>query len=446
MKKVLTIAGSDSGGGAGIQADLKTITVLGGYGFSVLTALTAQNTVGVAAVHHLPPDFVAAQFDAVMSDIGADAAKTGMLATAEIIALVAAKVEEYGLDKLVVDPVMVAASGQALIDEGAREALKSRLLPLAYLLTPNLPEAEALIGGIIPDEEAMVQAAQTLGRMGPRHVLVKGGHLPGEPVDILFDGQKIHRFPGPRLQTANTHGSGCTLSAALATFLAQGEEPAAAVGRAKEFITQAIAAGLNLGAGHGPTNPAAGLIDRQARGEVLEALTRTVEWLEATRLARLIPEVGSQIAYALPYARTPAEVAGLKGRLVAYGPGVRAVGPPAFGATRHTAKVVLAAKRFDPAIRAAMPLAYSKKTLEACDQMGLKIGSFSRQEEPQEIKGKEGSSLEWGTTRAFEEHGVVDVVYDLGEKGKEPIIRLLGRDPEQLADRALAILGRMEED
>jgi hydroxymethylpyrimidine kinase/phosphomethylpyrimidine kinase/thiamine-phosphate diphosphorylase len=252
---VLTIAGSDSGGGAGIQADLKTITLLGSYGASVLTALTAQNTRGVAGIHGVPPEFVTEQLDAVLSDIPADVVKTGMLFSAEIIAVVAEKLAEYRKRIVVLDPVMVAKGGASLIDRTAVNVLKERLLPRTYLLTPNIPEAERLTGMTIADEEGMQEAARRLHRMGARNVLVKGGHLlSGDAVDILFDGSAFHRFTAPRILSKNTHGTGCTYASAIATYLAQGEPLREAISLAKDYITAAIRLGQPLGRGHGPVN------------------------------------------------------------------------------------------------------------------------------------------------------------------------------------------------
>ena len=252
---VLTVAGSDSGGGAGIQGDLKTITLLGSYGSSVLTALTAQNTRGVSGIHGVPPEFVAEQLDAVFSDIPVDTVKTGMLFSAEIIATLAAKLAEYRKRTVVLDPVMVAKGGAPLIDRGAVTILKERLIPRTYLLTPNIPEAERLTGMTIVDEEGMQEAARRLHRLGARNVLVKGGHLlSGDSVDILFDGAAFHRYATPRILSKNTHGTGCTYASAIATFLAQGEPLREAVSRAKQYITAAIRLGQPLGRGHGPVN------------------------------------------------------------------------------------------------------------------------------------------------------------------------------------------------
>jgi hydroxymethylpyrimidine kinase/phosphomethylpyrimidine kinase/thiamine-phosphate diphosphorylase len=252
----MTVAGSDSSGGAGVQADLKTITLLGSYGSSVITALTAQNTRGVNGIHAVPPDFVNEQLTAVLSDIPVDIIKTGMLFSAQIIDTVALALESHRRCLLVVDPVMLAKGGTSLIDRDAVNCLKHRLIPLAWLVTPNIPEAEKLCGFEIVDEEGMQQAARTIHRMGSRNVLIKGGHL-GDvqtAVDILFDGSAFIRYPAQRILTRNTHGTGCTLASAIATFAAQGEPLQVAAGRAKEFITCAIRHAQTLGKGHGPVN------------------------------------------------------------------------------------------------------------------------------------------------------------------------------------------------
>ena len=252
---VLTIAGSDSGGGAGIQADLKTVTLLGSYGASVITALTAQNTRGVSAIHGVPPEFVAEQLDAVLSDIRFDVVKTGMLFSAEIISVIADKLNEYNKKIVVIDPVMLAKGGTELIDSEALATFKERLMAAAYLLTPNIPEAEKLTGIAISNEDGMEQAARALCSMGARNVLIKGGHLPeGVAVDILYDGSAFTRFPVPRILTKNSHGTGCTLASAIAAFLSQGEPLPVAIAKAKEFITAAIKLAQPLGKGHGPVN------------------------------------------------------------------------------------------------------------------------------------------------------------------------------------------------
>ena len=258
LPRLLTIAGSDSGGGAGIQADLKTFAALNTYGMSAITAVTAQNTVAVTAVHELPADFVAAQIDAVATDIGIDAAKTGMLANAEIVEAVAQRVRAHGIANLVVDPVMVSKSGASLLHPSAQAALRNSLLPLALIVTPNAPEAAAITGLEVTNEAEARDAARAIQAMGARCVLVKGGHLAGEEtLDTFFDGTHFETLRAPRIATSNTHGTGCTYSAAIAAYLGKGHEPfeaVQAVQAARAYLQQAIETSFPLGSGHGPLN------------------------------------------------------------------------------------------------------------------------------------------------------------------------------------------------
>jgi len=255
VRSVLIIAGSDSSAGAGIQADLKTCAALGVYGTTVITALTAQNTLGVTAIHEAPPEFVAAQIDAVVEDIRPDAVKTGMLANAAIIEVVAAKVKEHALPFLVVDPVMVAKSGDRLLREDAVRAMRELLLPLADVFTPNVPEAEDLVGHRVRTDEEVRAAARELQGLGARVVVVKGGHRVGDvAVDVMFDGRNFHEFKLPRIETTSTHGTGCTFASAIAAFLARQEDVPDAVRHAKEYLTEALRRASPIGHGHGPVN------------------------------------------------------------------------------------------------------------------------------------------------------------------------------------------------
>ena len=257
--RVLTIAGSDSGGGAGIQADLKTIAANGCYGLSVITALTAQNTLGVSGIHPVPLDFVAVQMDAVLSDIGADAVKIGMLFSPELIRTVAQGLVRHGVRTIVLDPVMIAQSGDRLLQDEAIDALKTELIPLATIITPNTPEASALLGREIATAEAVSEAARELMTLGCANVLIKGGHLEsGDSDDCLYLGAEDRAviLSGKRIPTRNNHGTGCTLSSAIASGLAKGQTVETAVRQAKDYITQAIEGGAEytLGQGHGPVH------------------------------------------------------------------------------------------------------------------------------------------------------------------------------------------------
>lgn len=252
--KAMTIAGSDSGGGAGIQADLKTFAALGVYGTSVITAVTAQNTRGVFAVAEVPEEVVALEIDVVLEDIGTDAAKTGMLSSASIVRTVADRLEAWGVEQLVVDPVMVAKGGHPLLQQTAVAAVKEHLLPLAMVVTPNVPEAEILAGMTIDSREAAREAARAIATLGPRYVVVKGGHLAGDATDIVFDGVGFTEFGAERIDTPHTHGTGCTFSAAIAALLARGLPPLAAIEEAKVWLTGAIRAGYAVGDGQSPVN------------------------------------------------------------------------------------------------------------------------------------------------------------------------------------------------
>ena len=252
--KALTIAGSDSGGGAGIQADLKTFAALGVYGSSALTAITAQNTVGVTAVHEIPVEVISAQIDAVLDDIGADAIKTGMLSSSAIIECVSTAIRRRQVQHLVVDPVMVAKSGDSLLREDAIDSLRNLLLPLAAVVTPNIPEAEALTSRTIASPGDARRAAREIVDLGCRAVVVKGGHLDGPATDLLFDGVDFLEFTSPRIDTKNTHGTGCTFASAVAAGLARGMSTPSAVALAKDYVTEAIRHSFPIGQGHGPLN------------------------------------------------------------------------------------------------------------------------------------------------------------------------------------------------
>ena len=253
--RVLAIAGSDSGGGAGIQADLKTMLALGVHGMTVICAVTAQNSLGVQGYWELPAEAVRAQLDSVLGDIGAQAVKTGMLASAEIVRVVSDRLADIEAP-LVVDPVAVSKHGDPLLSEGTIDALTAELLPLATVVTPNLLEAQLLTGMTITDEKDMLAAARRLASRGPRWVLVKGGHLPGNPVDLLVGEGRVIRFPGHRIDSRHTHGTGCTLASAIASHLAMGADMPSAVESAREYVTGAIDGGFPLGAGIGPVDHA----------------------------------------------------------------------------------------------------------------------------------------------------------------------------------------------
>jgi len=444
MHIALTIAGSDSGGGAGIQADLKTFAALGVYGASVITSVTAQNTLEVSGIHDLPPEFVALQLDTVARDLAIDVIKTGMLSNPGIIRAVCQRLKTLGVEKVVVDPVMVAKGGAALLRKEAEAELMQSLLPLAYVVTPNLGEAQVLAAMPIRHLGEMEEAARRIHAKGPRHVVVKGGHLDGPPTDVLFDGQRFEHIPGERIETKSTHGTGCTFASAIAAELAKGAEVVEAVRRAKAFITAAIRLAEPIGHGYGPTHHLGALYQQAARYEILCQLQEAVAALQAADIAELIPEVQSNLGMALPHAKSLEDVAAWEGRIVRLGNRIRPVGHPRFGASRHVATVILAAMRVDATSRSAMNIRYSDDILRACHDIGLRVSSFSRRHDPAALRTREGATLALGVAEAIQGFGAVpDIVYDLGDVGIEAMVRVLGQDPWDVVQKVLAIRRRV---
>jgi len=439
MKRILTIAGSDSGGGAGIQTDLKTITVLGGYGMSVITALTAQNTVGVQAILELPLEFIEKQIDSVVEDIGVDAVKTGMLSSLEIVSLVAAKIKQYQIKCVIVDPVMVAKSGDSLLKEEAQKALRELLIPLAFVVTPNLPEASVLAGFEVNDLETMKEAARHIYNLGARNVLIKGGHLEGEILDLLFDGNTFYEYPTPRIPTKNTHGTGCTFASAIATELAKGGTVQTAVKRAKTFMTTAIRFSLNLGKGHGPTNPYAIIANEMERFQVIQDLNIALEKLREKKIGYLIPEVHSNLGYALSFAEKFEDVAAFPGRITKLNDSIATFSGPEFGSSRHIASIILTLMKHNQNFRSVMNIRFSEKIIQTCKHVGLQVRSFDRADEPTQIKKQEGSSLEWGTQEVLKQDEIPDIIFDRGDVGKEPMVRVIGKNPDEVVKKVLKI-------
>ena len=419
---VMTIAGSDSGGGAGIQADLKTFAALGAHGTCALTSITSQNTTGVLDIHDLPPPVIASQIKAVASDMDIAHAKTGMLSSSDIILTVAEIVREYGIP-LVVDPVMAAEAGGSLLRSEAVKTLQEELIPLSRVVTPNIHEAGVLAGIKVNDWEDAKEAARRIVDAGANAIIITGGHLDGS--DLLYDGLDFTLIDG-ELVKGGTHGAGCTYSAALTVFLATGHSLRDAAAGAKLFVTRAILESQSVGKGVGPVNPGWHTLRTAQMYEALSDVQKAVVILESSAdFALLIPEVGCNVAAAVPYASSADEVCAVKGRIVRLQDRARAVGCPAFGASSHVARIVLAVMHHDARMRAALNIRYSGDVLEVIRDMGLAVASFDRAHEPQGV-----STMEWGTRTAIDSYRklhnrVPDVVYDLGAVGKEPMIRVL---------------------
>ncbi|MEM3507405.1 MAG: bifunctional hydroxymethylpyrimidine kinase/phosphomethylpyrimidine kinase [Candidatus Bathyarchaeia archaeon] len=445
VKKIpcaLTIAGSDSGGGAGIQADLKTFAALGVHGMSAITSITAQNTVAVTAIQDVEEEVIKAQIDAVVSDIGVDAAKTGMLHTKNIIHCISKEIEEHGFP-LVVDPVMVAKSGALLLKPEAIHSLINELLPLATVVTPNIMEAEKLSSIKINSTESMRECAKAISRLGPKAVVIKGGHIPigKKVIDVLYYNGEFKTFEAEYIETKTTHGTGCSFSAAIAAGIAKGKEIPEAVELAKKFITQSIKHGIKIGKGHGPVNPMAMLFNECKKYYVLKNIKEAIKAIEQNPFfSSIIPESQSNIVMALPYAFDKTHVAGIPGRIVKVGNFAKASSCPEFGASHHVASAVLVAMKYDPSIRAGLNIKYSEELLEICKKMGLTISFYDRKLEPFEIKKVEGMSIKWGIEEAIKKIGKVpNIVYHTGDWGKEPMIVILGKTALEVSEVAIKI-------
>ena len=443
----LTVAGSDSGGGAGVQADLKTFEACGAFGTSAVTAVTAQNTTGVEASDVLAPDAVRAQYDAVVSDLPVAAAKTGMLGNAGVVAAVAEAAANADFP-VVVDPVAVAQTGDRLLTERGVSALRDDLLPEATLATPNVPEAELLTGVSVEAEGDLRAAAEAVLDLGPDAVLLTGGHLDGDPVDV-FVGDTTRAFSRERVDTANTHGSGCTLSAAVTAYLAAGDDLLVAVERGVDAVTRAIESGLALGAGDGPVDhaairgsPSAPLADSgdeapagNATVDALDAVRGVVATLECEWPTDLVPEVGTNVAVAPPDATTPKDVVAVDGRLHATQRGVRATGSVTPGASNHVARFLLGVREFDSGVSACANVRWSEtRDREVCERWDAVL--VDRAEEPSDADGTMG----WTAAETMRNRDrAPDAVLDRGAIGKEAMIRVLAADPRSLEEKLLAL-------
>lgn len=440
----LSIAGSDSGGGAGIQADLQTMAAHGAFGTSVVTAVTAQNTEGVESSHVLPEAQVKAQYDAVVDDFEIGAVKTGMLATAPIVDAVADRLAD-GSAPVVVDPVMVATSGDRLLDADA-EAAYERLLSEATLVTPNVDEAAVLTDVTVDDEASAREAGAALLELGADAALVKGGHVLGERVrDVLVTDDGATVFEHPRIDTDATHGSGCTLSAAIAARLASGEPLVDAVEAGTAFMERAVRYHYDVGHGPGAVNPLVDLDDRAARETTAEAVQGIVDRLVEADAGRLVPEVGMNVVGATPSAEAVDDVAAVEGRITRTMSGIAPNRGIRLGASSHVARFLLSAREFDPDVRFGVNCRFDDGIEAAVDALGWPATEYDRTEEPDDVKEQEGSTMGWGTRQAFERaDGTPVAILDRGDVGKEPICKLLAPDAETLIERALTLLEEAE--
>ena len=435
----LTIAGSDSGGGAGIQADLKAMEAQGAFGTSVVTAVTAQNTFGVEGSHVLPAEQVRAQLEAVTTDLAVDAAKTGMLATREIVEAVSEFAAEFDRP-LVVDPVMVAASGDRLLDREA-EAAYEDLLDGATLATPNADEAEVLTGQAVENPETAAEAGREIVEMGADAALVKGGHF-GEKavVDTLVTADRVERFTHPRIDTDATHGSGCTLASTITARLAAGDALPEAVEAGIAFMDRTVRYHADVGEGPGAVHHLSELRNRAARAETARTVEDLVERFVYLDVSPLIPEVGMNVAGATPFAEAEAEIAAVEGRIQRTRTGVSPNRGVRFGASGHMARFLLGVREFEPDLRFACNCRFDRGVEAALGDLGWSVAETDREAQPEGVAAEEGSTMEWAAHQAFGDGDSPVGIFDRGAHGKEPMLRLVAPDPDTLFERVAGLV------
>jgi len=443
---VLTIAGLDPSGGAGITADLKTIAAIGLHGACVITALTVQNTQGVYSIKLVDPEFIKEQIESIISDLMVKAIKIGVLYSSQNIQVISEEIKNLGVP-IVLDPVLVSTTGQKLIEKDAISTLINDLFPLTTLITPNKNEAERLTNIRINSIDEARKAARELANYGTRAVLIKGGHIEGTfSTDILYYKEDYYYFKLPRIKSGEIHGTGCSLSAAIASFLALDYSIIDSVSSAKKLVYDGIRNALNVGGGSKVINPLSSLYRESERFNVLSDLWNAFRELKSINtISKLIPETRMNFVYSLPNPVDFNDVAGFPGRITMDGEEISVISRPWFGASKHVANIVLTANSFNPDIRSAINIKFSRELIKAAEKAGLKIGKFSRKDEPKEIKEKEGMTLSWGVKHVIEQLGFVpDIIYDEGDIGKEPMIRILARNPREVVNKIRLILEKLE--
>lgn len=439
----LTVAGSDSGGGAGIQADVKSMEAAGAFATSVLTAVTAQNTRGVSRSHVLPLEDIDAQFTAVLDDFAVKSLKTGMLATADVIELVTEHVEALEIP-IVVDPVMVAASGDRLLDQEAESAYEP-LIAASTVVTPNADEASVLTDEGVMDRSNARRAGEQLVAMGADAALVKGGHLEGDAVtDVLVRSDQSIDYEHPRVATRATHGSGCTLASTIAARLAHGDPLEAAIARALSVMERAVRYPIDVGKGPGSVHHLAALRDAAAKPETMASVRTIVDGLVERDVSALVPEVGMNVVGATPFAETVEDTAAVEGRITRTASGIRPNAGIAMGASSHVARFLLAVREYDPAVRFAINCRLDGAVEQALSELDWTLTTYDRDEEPADVRARDGATMAWAARMALTELDETPAaVLDHGAHGKEPIVKLLARDRHTLLERTLALHDRL---
>ncbi len=442
MRVAMSIAGSDSISGAGIQADLKTFASFNVYGTAVITALTAQNTKGVYEIFYPPADFVKKQIDAVISDCKIDAAKTGMLGKAEIVNAVAKALKKYEIP-LIIDPVILYKSKAVLLEEDAFNVLLEKLIPLAKIVTPNIDEAERICGMEIKNlMDAEFAAKKIVKDFGCESAVVKGGHLNlNEATDILYFNGRIYRFSSKRIEGC-FHGTGCAFSAAIAANIAKGNDIIESVKIAKNYIDECLKYSLEIGKGCLCLNNTAIVSVDAERWRMLHDFKKVLsKLLKIKNFHKFIPEVGTNFAYAMPadYLKDLNDVLAIEGRIVR-GLNRAIAGKLRFGVSSHLARAIIAYMEFNPEMRCAINIKYERGIIEKAKLLGFEVSCYDRRKEPEEIKGLEGRTIQWGIKSALSLNKNADLIYHEGDLGKEPMILIFGKNPSDILKKLLRLL------
>jgi hydroxymethylpyrimidine kinase / phosphomethylpyrimidine kinase / thiamine-phosphate diphosphorylase len=440
----MAIGGSDPCSGAGIQADLKAFTALGIYATTVLTCITIQNTQTVKNIIPAAPKDIQNQIDSLMDDIPIHYVKTGMIYQPEIAKIVAKASKKYNWH-LIVDPVLTATSGDSLATSNLKEEIKKTLFPVSEIITPNIPEAEALTQLHISTIDDMKDAAKLLHKMGAKNVILKGGHLQeNKAYDLLYDGEKFIDFFLPKISQKKAHGSGCSFSALLTGYLAKQHTIPSAFKNAKATLWQMINSGYHIGKGSDVLH----ITSQSVRDapydlftpehlKIWRQLSETIDDITHHLPLSLTPEVGSNIGYALPHATTRNDICSIDGRIVRSLKKPLRCGPLRFGSSKHIASIILAAMKSYPETRCAMNIKYTLKNLALIQETSYTISSFNRENEPKNIS----STMDWGTKTALKnKDDCPDFIYDKGAKGKEPMIRILGKNPKDVLKKLKDII------
>ena len=444
-KIALTIAGSDSSGGAGIQADIKAFNILGVHGTSVITCITSQNSKKVDNIYKVPIEIIENQIDILYDDICPDIVKLGLLYDVETVNMISKKIDQYDM-KILIDPVMISTSGNKLVKGNYVNTVKESLISKAYLVTPNILEAKEISNLNVKSVDDVKESCKIIYDLGSEYVLIKGGHLKEDnSIDVFYDGKRFTTFSLPFISGRKAHGSGCTLSALIAGSLALGKNISDSVLQSKQLVWNMINDGYFVGEGSDFLNSFTDAVlnyspifPTREHFDVWLDLKMYIDNLLSFLDNDFIPEVGMNIGYALSNAKIADDICAIKGRIVKTNDKPLLNGSLSFGSSKHIASIILTAMKFDPSLRCAMNIKYSEESVDLCKKVGLLIGLFDRNDEPENIK----SSMEWGTFEVLKKCKLTpDIVYDIGGHGKEPMIRILGKNPKDVVDK-LCLLAR----